>query len=209
MSQHHPVNSPRFGGRRFSLGQLLMAGVACTVLGVGLGRVAAVRLDEPGAVDVGFARDMIDHHDQAVTMAIKLVHKPGIDPIVWNFAVEVLIFQRWETGIMDTYLDDWGRNRGALDRQAMTWMGMSTTVQQMPGMQSEAALHQLDEATGDEAARLFLTMMRDHHLGGVHMADYAATHASERAVRALAARMATNQRSEAAEYTVQLQRLGG
>ena len=84
---------------------------------------------------------------------------------------------------------------------------MSSSVAAMPGMQSEEALDQLDEATGIEASRLFLTMMGEHHLGGVHMAEYAAEHGSDPQIRELAARMARNQRIEAKEYEAQLQRL--
>ena len=49
--------------------------------------------------------------------------------------------------------------------------------------------------------------MGEHHLGGVHMAEYAAEHGSDPQIRELAARMARNQRIEAKEYEAQLQRL--
>lgn len=161
----------------------------------------------PNAVDIGFAHDMIDHHDQAVLMALRLSGKEGIDPVVAKFADEVIIFQRWELGLLDSELENWGEPHGDLDRTAMEWMGMSSSVAAMPGMQSEEALDQLDEATGIEASRLFLTMMGEHHLGGVHMAEYAAEHGSDPQIRELAAVTARNQRIEAKEYEAQLQRL--
>jgi uncharacterized protein (DUF305 family) len=79
----------------------------------------------------------------------------------------------------------------------------------MPGMQPPQAMDALEAATGDDAGRLFLTMMRDHHLGGVHMAEYAAEHGSDDDIRDLATRMARNQRVEANEYRAQLTRLAG
>lgn len=46
---------------------------------------------------------------------------------------------------------------------------------------------------------LFFALMRDHHLGGMAMAEHAAATASDPWVRELAARMARNQRAEIAE----------
>lgn len=188
--------------------KVLLLAVACVLLGVGVDRLVLAVTSEPSAVDLGFTRDMIDHHDQAVRMARSTLDKADIDPLVRTFATEVLIYQRWETGIMDTWLDGWGEARGDEDRTAMSWMGMVVPVAQMPGMQGRAQLDALRAATGSEADRLFLVMMGEHHLGGVHMAGHAAEHASDDRVRDLARRLATNQRTEANEYRALLQRLG-
>ena len=127
----------------------------------------------PNAVDVGFLQDMIDHHDQAVTMAMDVIGRPS-DPTTQSFAREVVIYQRWETGVMDTLLAGWGDGRGDVARTAMAWMGMPSPVGAMPGMQSADAIQQLTTLTGKDLDKAFFTMMRDHHLGGVHMALYAA-----------------------------------
>ena len=47
---------------------------------------------------------------------------------------------------------------------------------------------------------MFLDLMTVHHRGGVEMAEYAAAHAADPKVRALAARMASQQSSEIEEY---------
>jgi len=182
--------------------------LAFTLLGAGLATAASAWWDRPNAVDVGFAQDMIDHHDQAVSMAIALLGKADIDVSVRMAATEVLIFQRWEIGIMDTYLAGWNEPRGDLDRSAMNWMEMTSPVGSMPGMQTEASMEALRAAEGRNAELLFLSMMREHHRGGVHMGEYAAKHASDRGVRELAGRMARYQQVEANEYTALLQRLG-
>jgi uncharacterized protein (DUF305 family) len=178
-----------------------VAGAIGYVLGQG-------RPPSEDSVDVGFLRDMIDHHDQAVYMAQITIAKPGIDPTVRAFAQEVMIDQRWEIGRMDAWLDDWGILRGDPDRRAMTWMGMDTTVPDMPGMQPDDKVQALLNATGDDANRLFLTMMRDHHQGGVHMAKDAAEHAKVKKVRELANTMAKNQETEIREYEQVMVRLG-
>lgn len=193
--------------RRFSVAQLVAAIVAAAVLGVGIGYFAGTADRRPNAVDVGFARDMIDHHDQAVQMALLTLAKPDINATVRTFATEILIFQRWEIGLLDARLERWGRNRGELERTTMTWMSMPTPLDTMPGMASADQLTALRAANGDEADRLFLTLMREHHRGGRHMAEYAAKHASDGTLRELAGRMASYQTVEANEYTLLMRSL--
>lgn len=199
------------GGRPWpqpSWAHVIVIALALAFLGGAVGYVVG-KGRPPGedSADVGFLRDMIDHHEQAVAMA-RLTIPKDVDPITRSFADEVVLMQQREIGLMDALLDEWGHARGDLERRAMLWMGMDTSVAAMPGMQSEEAIAALREATGREADRLFLTMMRDHHIGGVHMADYAAEHAGSERVRTLARRMAEFQRAEAQEYTGHLRRLG-
>ena len=52
---------------------------------------------------------------------------------------------------------------------------------------------------GVEHDELFVELMREHHLGGVHMAEYAAEHAANDEVRAMATSMAKSQADEIAE----------
>src|SRR5262249_14346546 len=147
------------------------------------------RGDQPNAVDVGFLQDMIDHHDQAVTMSMAVIGRPS-DPTTQSFAREVVIYQRREIGVMDTLLPDWGDGRGNVGRTAMSWMGMPSPVGAMRGMQSADGIAQLGTLTAKDLDKAWFTMMRDHHLGGVHMATYAAQHAHTKKVRELAARIA-------------------
>ena len=86
--------------------------------------------------------------------------------------------------------------------------GHDSTVPAMPGMQDPTELDALEVATGAEADRLFLTMMGEHHQGGMHMAEYAAQNATDERIVSLAGRMANNQRVEVNEYRVLLERLG-
>jgi uncharacterized protein (DUF305 family) len=57
-------------------------------------------------------------------------------------------------------------------------------------------LDQLQAASGPAADQMFVDLMRAHHLGGIHMAEYAAQHAKRGDVRSLAAGMVTAQRGE-------------
>ena len=140
-------------------------------------------------------------------MAMAVIGRDS-DPTTQSFAREVVIYQRWEIGVMDTLLAGWGKGRGDVGRTAMAWMGMPSPVGAMPGMQSAEAIQQLGTLTGKDLDKAFFTMIREHHLGGVHMATYAAEHAHTKQVRELAARIAQYQEVEANEYTEALKRLG-
>ena len=163
--------------------------------------------DGLSAVDVGFLQDMIDHHDQAVELSL-LELSDGSDTTARHFAQETIIFQRREIGIMETLLANDGKVRGEVPRDVMGWMDMTSPLSEMPGMASEDAINQLDAATGADTDRQFLELMRTHHQGGIHMADYAAQHGSNERVRDLAAQIADYQRVEVNEYTQLMQKLG-
>jgi uncharacterized protein (DUF305 family) len=202
------------GWRGPTWAQVIVLAIAIGFLGGAVGYVVGKgRPPSDDSVDVGFLQDMIDHHEQGIVMARSVLRRDmtgdqAVEPIVRSIAEEIILIQQREIGLMDAQLSFWGKVRGDLDREAMGWMGMGSTVTTMPGMQTQEALDALDAATGSEADRLFLTMMRDHHRGGVHMAQDAAHDAGSSRVRALAGRIARSQQSEIDEYTGILARLG-
>jgi uncharacterized protein (DUF305 family) len=182
--------------------------VAVAFLGFAAGLFVS-RDRPPGedSVDVGFYQDMISHHEQGLEMAtLALVNAE--DATVRSFADEVHVFQSYEIGVMDITLHEWGYSRADRSETAMAWMGMPHPVAEMPGMATQAQLDELSEARGADADALFLELMADHHLGGLHMADYAAANASDHDVRALAERIAYNQAVEINEYAQTAERLG-
>jgi uncharacterized protein (DUF305 family) len=163
--------------------------------------------DALNAVDVGFLQDMLDHHDQAIELSL-LELENGDDPTARHFAQEAIIFQRREIGLMERLLEEGGEARGEVPREVMGWMNMTTPLAQMPGMASPAELDELAAARGADADRLFLELMREHHRGGIHMADWAIQHGSNERVRQLAQQIADYQRIEVNEYTQLMERLG-
>lgn len=193
------------GGRGLVPGSLLQT-VALVVVFAFLGGAvvffATERADDPpgeNSVDVGFLQDMIHHHQQAVTLSLGQVDN-GSTGGAGLFAREILYFQSYEIGLMDRQLREWGYSIDQRPDVAMTWMGMGTDPDAMPGMASAEELGALDGADSTEQAdALFYALMRDHHLGGIAMAEYAAEVADDEWIRELAARMAKNQRAEIAE----------
>jgi uncharacterized protein (DUF305 family) len=163
------------------------------------------------SVDVGFLRDMIDHHDQAVQMSLlALSPSADVDADTRGYAEEIIVDQRFQIGQMQSWLEDWKVGLGDPDRRAMTWMaGMTpTSVATMPGMQSAAAMSALRQATGADFEQRFLAMMTQHHLGGITMATYAASHASEPKVKALAERVISAQKGDIIDFRNLEKRLG-
>lgn len=183
--------------------------VAVAVVAVLMALILADRLATPAedAVDVGFVHDMIDHHEQAIRMAVLGIENSE-DLEVQRYAREVIIAQQWEIGYMSSLLDEWGLGRGDPDRDTMVWMDMPTSVENMPGMASAEDFEAFSEAQGPEADEWFLQLMTDHHRGGIHMAEEAVATASDQRVRDLAAQMEAGQRAELREYALAAQRLG-
>jgi uncharacterized protein (DUF305 family) len=154
----------------------------------------------PGAqsVDVGFLHDMISHHEQAVALSnLELAY--GVEGGVRLFAQEIALKQSYEIGLMEAFLEDWGHQRLKPPARAMRWMGMDTARDAMLGMASPGDLEKLGASRGRDADALFIALMKDHHEGGVHMAEYAADRSRDAKIRDLAMAMAKTQRDEIVE----------
>jgi uncharacterized protein (DUF305 family) len=202
------VDEDDLGPRGLSWGRALVLAVAVGFLGFAVALVVnRDRPPGPDSVDVGFLQDMLTHHDQALGVATLTIAE-GEDPVVRSFAREVLTEQAYETGVMTQKLDDWGYSRQERSDQAMAWMGMAVPVADMPGLLSQEELDQINAASGREIDALFLGKMAEHHRGGLHMAQYAAEHAGDADVRALAARMVRNQSGEINEYRLAARQRG-
>lgn len=192
--------------KRIALG--LVTVTAAVILGYALGaRTVAI---PSNAVDAGFLEDMTSHHEQAVEMAITEIAN-GSDPVAKGFAMEVIMFQRLEIGLFMAYQAERGLHQPTDDpqRNTMSWMGMPTELRDMPGMATDAQLEELKQARGTEADILFLELMKEHHLGGAHMGDFAAQNAADPKIKTLAERIANNQRLEVTEYQSTIDRLRG
>ena len=182
----------------------LTLALALLFLGGAVTYFAIERLDGPpgrDSLEVGFLYDMIGHHEQALQMASAELGA-GAESGVRPFAQEILLFQSYEIGLMEQKLAEWGHERADPPAEAMTWMSdvmAPTPRQSMPGMATEAELDALGDAEGRDVDALFIALMKDHHEGGVHMAEYAAEHADDAWIRTVAGRMARNQRTEVRE----------
>jgi uncharacterized protein (DUF305 family) len=155
--------------------------------------------ERPGrdSVDVGLFQDMGTHHNQAIAMAFTYLEH-GTDPLLRQIAGEILIYQASEIGVMNDHLAQWNQ-QGTEEDTAMGWMGMRVPRDEMLGLATPEQMDELAAARGTELDQLFTRLMIDHHVGGIHMAQYAAAHAETETARSWAEAMTHGQKGEIAE----------
>lgn len=194
------------------LGLIAVAGLFA--LAFTAGRVAAAP-QHPGnnSPDAGFARDMQVHHSQAVEMS-RIVRDRTDDVVLRTIAYDIAMTQQHQIGQMYAWLKEWGLPQSD-DADRMAWMSGSGHAHSgndgeagtdtvgtdglMPGMATDEEMAQLADATGEDAERLYLELMIDHHEAGADMAQAAVDLADEPDVRELARKMAEGQIIEIAE----------
>lgn len=135
------------------------------------------------SADVGFARDMADHHGQAVELA-ELVRTRTDDPAIRLLATDIALTQQAQIGQMRGWLEAWDRSLTST-APAMAWMSHGGTGP-MPGMATQDEISQLRRSSGPQADEQFLRLMIRHHRGGLLMAASALQLADEPDVRSLA-----------------------
>jgi uncharacterized protein (DUF305 family) len=195
------------GPRRWQVVALVVA--LCFVAGVlgwMIGRPGDAKFND---VDVGFLSDMQYHHGGAVGLGFEYLPNEH-DSLVAQYAREIIVGQAQEISTMNSYLDQAGGedDPAVNDDVAMDWMGEPVPRDKMPGMPTEAEIARLKAATGLAADDVFTELMIKHHAGGVAMADYAAEHGENGAVKRLATSMAKLQRAEIAEMNSRRRALG-
>jgi len=214
------VSTPEAEGpTRSPLRAVLLAviAVALVVLGGGLAVVLGLGQDDgarPGAVDVGFSRDMAAHHLQGVEMA-NLATDHSEDPAVRGLAFDIATTQTNQVGRMQGWLALWGYSPTGGD--PMAWMGGDMGHMHMdaggtllmPGMATEDELANLRSLSGPAFDVEFLRLMIRHHQGGLEMAQYAQAHGETEVVRTLAKSIADSQTAETELMTGMLAERGG
>lgn len=163
------------------------------------------------SAEAGFARDMSQHHGQAVEMAM-YAFRLGANDEVRVIGYDIATNQQYQIGQMQTWLEDW-HLMPSRSQPAMTWMPDGAAAMlpdgRMPGMASLEELNRLKAATGRDFDILFCQLMIRHHLGGVHMAEAALKVSVDERVRTLAGQILAGQRNEINALTNLLRQLGG
>jgi uncharacterized protein (DUF305 family) len=117
------------------------------------------------AADVHFMSGMISHHAQAIDMA-RMAPTHGASATLLRLTERIINAQQDEIALMQRWL----RVRGQPVPEAVAMPMMHDgRPMLMAGMLSEAQMHELDAARGDEFDRLFLMFMIQHHQGAVSM----------------------------------------
>ncbi|WP_328747238.1 DUF305 domain-containing protein [Streptomyces sp. NBC_00285] len=123
---------------------------------------ASAKAGAHNAQDVSFAKEMIQHHRQAVDMA-ELATSRASAQEVKDLATKIKAVQDPEIKTMSGWLTSWGEQVPA----DMAGMDMSSS---MPGAMSSDDMDKLKKASGTEFDKMFLEMMVKHHEGAVEMA---------------------------------------
>lgn len=120
--------------------------------------------------DVEFMTGMIGHHAQALVMS-GLASTHGASPSVQTLAARTINAQEDEVATMQGWLEARGQPVPEIhiSGTSLHIEGPVHDMSAMPGMLSQEQMQALDEATGSEFDRLFLTYMIQHHAGAVTM----------------------------------------
>jgi len=159
---------------------------------------------EDNNADVTFAQGMIPHHAQAIEMSDLLLAKDGVDPAVEELAQDIKSAQAPEMEQMTGWLVGWGEDVPTDDGGSMG--GMDHGSGDMPGMMSEEDMTALEDASGEDASRLFLEQMIVHHRSAVMMAEMELTAGLNGDAKTLAEQIIESQTSE---ITTMTELLGG
>ncbi|WP_394813384.1 DUF305 domain-containing protein [Streptomyces johnsoniae] len=186
-------------GRRALVAASGLTGLVAAVL-IAVSAFVPTAEDDPGedSADVGFARDMAVHHQQAVEMSF-IVRDRTDDEEVRLLAYDIINTQANQRGMMLGWLENWGASKST--NTPMVWMpghegGGHGGGGPMPGMATDEELDALREAEGRDAEVQYLELMTVHHRGGVDMAAAAVARADTEEITRLAAGMVEAQESE-------------
>jgi uncharacterized protein (DUF305 family) len=151
------------------------------------------------SVDAGFIRDMVVHHEQAVTLALIVLSRATV-PAVRDMARDIATSQQREAGLMTGWLQQWGLP-ASTTAPPMGWMAHKQTLTAdadppMPGMATRRDVARLAVTRGRAADVLFCRLMLPHHLGALHMIDEEVERGRRPEVIALAQQMRTAQQRE-------------
>jgi uncharacterized protein (DUF305 family) len=111
---------------------------------------------------------MIGHHAQAIVMA-GWAPSHGASGSVQTLAARIINAQQDEIATMQQWLRDHNQPVPEPGSHTMAMSMDGGHAMLMPGMLTDAQMHQLDAARGKEFDRLFLTFMIQHHRGAVSM----------------------------------------
>jgi len=189
------------------LGELpVLLALAAIIWGtLSLGLLFVPRPPGDDSPEAGFARDMINHHAQAVQMAETVRNRTESEEIR-ILATDTVLTQQAEIGQMQGWLAVWGLPVSGTGT-AMAWMGHPTEGG-MPGIAAPEDLARLQGAFPEEADEQFLRLMIPHHQAALTMAEAVLERSDRPEVRRLAQKVATSQQAEIRGMQALIERKG-
>jgi uncharacterized protein (DUF305 family) len=206
-----PLNGSPPSRRRRTAALWLAAVLAFGLIAGGLGGYLLAQPHNPAddSAEAGFLRDMSTHHAQAVEMSM-IAHANSDNTAIVTLAGDIALTQHQQIGYMQAWLRAWDLSpTGTQD--PMAWMPDSAGAVVnglMPGMATPDQMAKLRTAKGTELDIQFLTLMRQHHLGGIHMAQEILALSKNPDVTWLAQTMVRGQQGELTVIDEMLKQLG-
>jgi len=158
-----------------------------------------------GSAEAGFARDMAEHHAQAVQMAEISLRRTENEQIR-VLATDILHTQQNQIGQMHGWLAAWGLPLTGSE-PAMAWMGHPTDGL-MPGMATPEEISTLEALPPEEADARFLRLMIPHHEAAIPMAEAVLGETKRPEVEQLAGAIAASQEVEIQTMQAMLRQMG-
>jgi uncharacterized protein (DUF305 family) len=215
------MTSPSSAGRiAVVIIALVLTALAAFAIGSSTSRDDGGRPQAPGepqqlsSPDIGFAQDMLMHHQQATQM-IELL-RPDLAADIRGVAQQIKDSQSRESGILMGWLEILGeplQNPNPMAWMTTTPSSASPTTHDManmpagnpmPGMATSEELTAMANASGGQQEILFLQLMTRHHQGGIDMAAAVQRSSASPTVRQRAMSMIKEQTDEVQVMALQL-----
>lgn len=167
--------------------------VATTSAGTG---PAGAALAPHNDADTAFAALMLTHHAQSVAMTDIVLAKDGLDPEIVELATATRATRTAEIEQLGEWRAAWGEpatSESAMDMDHMGHTGMSM------GVLSLEEMAELEDATAEQGATIYLTYMLESHRHAIEMALTEMTEGANPVAVELAAEMIRGHTSELAE----------
>lgn len=187
-----------------NFGLIALTAVLGLVLGTVLGwLVFGSSTPADDSAEAGFARDMAEHHAQAVEMSLQVLQTTD-DPEVRTLATDIASTQGNQLGQMEGWIRQWELPM-ARPGERMDWMDhdaheahhmLVVEGAPMAGMANAEQMESLRAAEGEDADILYLQLMTTHHIAGVDMAQAMLDAGADGEVQRLAQAMVNGQESE-------------
>lgn len=155
--------------------------------------------------DVAFVSGMVPHHTQAVEMADMILEQDSSEPVA-VLANKIKSAQQPEIDQLESMLETFGEEAASAGGHGGGHGGGSTEPEHA-GMMSETQMQQLEQVSGVEAERMFLTMMIEHHRGAIQAADTELADGEHPPAQELANKIRDDQAAEIAEMEQLLSQL--
>lgn len=147
----------------------------------------------PNGLDLLFAKMMVAHHAQAVSMSRTLLAMPGVPERARNLAGFIEHDQQREIDDMNAWLRAWGRPPVDLADPALQQLHGDGAGH---GMVTGAQLAEIARAKPPAATERYLRHMIEHHLGAITMARSALGGGANAYVHVLAEHIINEQSAE-------------